>query len=154
MRLPNRNAGPESAYWFSRLFIAGSSLIATLLPLLDSGSYDRLMLADTGPVGMWGSGLLSVLCVLLVLDVFGNDFWPKRLPWLRWLKVWRTTLLAFVAIGLCCLLFVFTKNCMGHDRAAYHMLLAWNVCACIALACLDLFARHAYYHAQRCDSPT
>lgn len=139
MRIPHRHAGPDSSYWFSRLFIAGSALIATLMPLLDANSYDRLLLAGTGPVGFWGSWALATLCAMLLLDVVCNDVMRHRL---RWLQRHRTMLLAAVALGQCCLLFVFVKEGSPSERTPYHLLLAWQVCAAIVLAWLDLFARH------------
>lgn len=140
MRVPHKNAGPDSSYWFSRLFIAGSALIVTLVPLLDADSYDRLMLVSTGPVGIWGSWALVLLCAALLLDVVGNDVMRERLPRLQRA---RTMLLSIVAIGQCCLLFVFVKDSSYVDRGVYHLLLAWQVVATIAIAWLDLFARHS-----------
>lgn len=137
MRIPHRGAGTDSAYWFSRLFVAVSMLITGLIPLLDQRSINCQMLAESGEMGLIGSWALVGLACVIVADVIVNDLMPARFHLVS-TKKHRAMLFMLLALGEASLLFISIK---GGDLSVVHVRLLLQIVGAVLLAWLDMFAR-------------
>ena len=137
MRIPHRGAGTDSAYWFSRLFVAVSVLITGLIPLLDQRSINYQLLAESGWMGVAGSWALVALATVIAVDVIVNDLMPGRYRLIS-TKQHRAMLFMGLALGQASLLFISVK---GGDVSVVHLRFLWQIVGASVLAWLDMFAR-------------
>lgn len=137
MRIPHRDAGPDSAYWFSRLFLAGSVVISGLISLFSTRSINHQLLAESGWMGFAGSWCMVVIAAIIVLDVIVNDIMPARFHLVS-TKRHRAMLFMGLALGEASLLFISVK---GGDVDPLHLRYLWQIVGSVFLAWLDMFAR-------------
>lgn len=137
VRIPHQGATADSAYWFSRLFVAVSVLITGLVPLLDQRSISHQLLVESGWMGVVGSWVLVVLAGVIVLDVVINDLMPARFRLVS-TKKHRAMLFMGLALGEASLLFISVK---GGDLTILHLRFLWQIVGAALLAWLDMFAR-------------
>jgi len=124
-------------YWFGRLYVALHVGVIALVACFGQGTLFYKVMIESGELGFWCMLALAVVSAVGVVDVFVNDFLPRRFN-LFLVKRHRHFLLMALAIGPLSMAFVIAKRT---DFGIVYASLALPIIGATMLAAMDVYAR-------------